>query len=262
MVAPAFSPDSIIMSLSTGSSARSFTTSDSSARSPYCARVKATSSYAILCAVGVTPSASGVVLTANGTELNLGSNNLVVDGTAGNDFAFNSGTNTITIKSTVLAAGSKFKTFRTTGSVTFINGASAGTAYTSAAGTVVTATVTYSAVNTTTGVVTCTNIGANKISGCLVCPTDGSETFKTFIPDGFGLNVFNSSGSAADQPFPQFPTAGTIITANVLNYPSDTSLVAWFKLQFAANAEGKFIFDSISNKCRKWILTNNSDDAS
>lgn len=113
----------------------------------------------------------------------------------------------------------------------------------SAAGTVVTATVTYSAVNTTTGVVTCTNIGANKISGCLVCPTDGSETFKTFIPDGFGLNVFNASGSAADQPFPQFPTAGTIITANVINYPSDTSLVAWFKLQFAANAEGKFIFD-------------------
>lgn len=113
-----------------------------------------------------------------------------------------------------------------------------------AAGTVVTATVTYSAVNTTTGVATITNIGANKISGCLVCPTDGSETFKTFIPDGFGLNVFNSGGSAADQPFPQVPTAGTVITANIINYPSDTSLITWFKLQFAADAEGKFIFDS------------------
>lgn len=114
----------------------------------------------------------------------------------------------------------------------------------SAAGTVVSATVTYSAVNTTTGVVTCTNIGANKISGCLVMPTDGSQTFKTLIPDGFGLNVFNASGSAADQPFPQVPTAGTIIVANLINYPSDTSLITWFKLQFAADVEGKFIFDS------------------
>lgn len=93
----------------------------------------------------VTTPVSGAyldLLAAIGDTLDLGANNLVVDGTAGNDFAFNSGTNTITIKSTVLAAGTKFKTFTTTGSVTFINGASSVIPYTSSAGTVAIIAVT------------------------------------------------------------------------------------------------------------------------
>lgn len=93
----------------------------------------------------VTTPVSGAyrdLLTAEGEVLDLGANNLVVDGTAGSDFAFNTGTNTITIKSTVLAAGSKFKRFTTTGTVSFINGASSAISYTSAAGTVALVTIT------------------------------------------------------------------------------------------------------------------------
>lgn len=113
----------------------------------------------------------------------------------------------------------------------------------SAAGTVATATVTFSAVNTGTGVVTVTNIGANYISGSLIVPTDGSETFKTVIPDGFGVNVFTSAGSAADQPFSPLPIAGTIVSANLINWPTDTSLRAYVKTQFSAVGDGKWIFD-------------------
>lgn len=93
----------------------------------------------------VTTPISGAyrdLLTAVGSTLNLGANNLVVDGTASDDFAFNTGTNTITIKSSVLAAGTKFKTFTTTGSVSFINGASSSLPYTSSAGTVAIINVT------------------------------------------------------------------------------------------------------------------------
>src|SRR5881394_3907605 len=42
-----------------------------------------------------------------------------------------------------------------------------------AAGTVATQTVTFSAVNTSTGVITCTAIGAAAIAGSFVQPTDG-----------------------------------------------------------------------------------------
>lgn len=114
----------------------------------------------------------------------------------------------------------------------------------SAAGTVVSATVTYSAVNTSTGVVTCTNIGANKIAGCLVMPTDGSQTPVTFIPDGYGINVFNAAGTAYDQPFSPFPIAGVVTVGQVINYPSDTSLITWLKGQYAANTGGVFVFSS------------------
>jgi hypothetical protein len=83
-----------------------------------------------------------LLVAATGTTLDFGANNIVVDGSAASAFAVNTGTNTITIKSSVLAAGTKFKTFTTTGSVSFINGASSSLPYTSSAGTVAIINVT------------------------------------------------------------------------------------------------------------------------
>ena len=68
-------------------------------------------------------------MTGNGTELDLGSLNLVVDATAGSAFAVNIGTDTITINASVLVAGSKFISIRTTGVVSVANGASIGVTY-------------------------------------------------------------------------------------------------------------------------------------
>jgi hypothetical protein len=70
------------------------------------------------------PTIDTLLITANGSELNLGSQNLVVDGTAATAFAVNTGTSTITINASVFAAGSKFNTITTTGVISSVNGAS------------------------------------------------------------------------------------------------------------------------------------------
>lgn len=84
------------------------------------------------------PTIGTALATASGTILDLGSRHLVIDGTAASAFAINTGTNTITIKSSALAAGTKFKSLKTTGSVTFANGGSITTPYTDTSGTRVT----------------------------------------------------------------------------------------------------------------------------
>jgi hypothetical protein len=71
------------------------------------------------------PSATAQVATAAGTTLDLGALNVVVDATAASAFAVNTGTNTVTIKSTTLAVGATFDTLKTTGTISFANGADA-----------------------------------------------------------------------------------------------------------------------------------------
>lgn len=78
------------------------------------------------------PSFGAQVATGNGTELNLGGFNLVVDATAASAFVIAG--NTLTIKASTLAAGSKFQTLRTTGTLTLSNGATMGISYTTGAG--------------------------------------------------------------------------------------------------------------------------------
>ena len=78
------------------------------------------------------PSFGAQLANGNGTELNLGAFDLVVDASAAS--AFTVVGNTITIKATTLAAGSKFQTLRTTGTLTLLNGAAMGISYTTGAG--------------------------------------------------------------------------------------------------------------------------------
>lgn len=109
----------------------------------------------------------------------------------------------------------------------------------SAAGSNNTTQVTYSGVNTTTGVITITNIGANRIAGCFVCPEDGSQTPITFIPDGYNLLV---PDDLSDINFPFIPVSGTVQVDNLLNYPSDTTLKTWVKESLSSLQGGKFVF--------------------
>ena len=71
------------------------------------------------------PSATSNVVDAGGTITDLGSRNILVDATAASAFAVNTGTNTVTIKSTTLAVSSKFNTLKTTGTISFANAATA-----------------------------------------------------------------------------------------------------------------------------------------
>lgn len=64
-------------------------------------------------------------VNAAGTTVDLGALNILVDATAASAFAINTGTNTITVKSTTLAAGTKFDRLKTTGTISFANGAAA-----------------------------------------------------------------------------------------------------------------------------------------
>lgn len=112
----------------------------------------------------------------------------------------------------------------------------------SAAGTVAATTVTYSAVNTTTGAITVSDLGVNKISGTWIQGTDGSENMVSVIPDGFGLKVTDRDGTSVDIDFQRVPYCGILISANIINWPSDTSLRSW--IQTKLNTYGKFTFDS------------------
>lgn len=102
----------------------------------------------------------------------------------------------------------------------------------SAAGTVATATVTFSAVNTSTGVITITALAANYIAGSFIRPADGSETILGILDQH--LKVTDPDGTSQDTVLSRLLVGGMIDASQILNWPSDTSLVAWVKTQLRA----------------------------
>lgn len=114
----------------------------------------------------------------------------------------------------------------------------------SAAGTIQSETVTYSAVNTTTGVITCTATVNAYISGAFVGGTDGSQIPNTFVGDGYGIQVTDTDHTTnLDVQFPVFPIAGVLIAAQLVNWPTDTSLQAWIVTHLNGPSGGQFVFD-------------------
>jgi hypothetical protein len=109
-----------------------------------------------------------------------------------------------------------------------------------AGGTVATTTLAYSAVNTSTGVITCAATPATVV-GSFIQPTDGSETIVTILGNKWGVKVTDLSGASTDVLEDQLLLAGHVKTANVINYPSDTSLVAYVKA--ALRVGGVMTFD-------------------
>ena len=112
----------------------------------------------------------------------------------------------------------------------------------SAAGTVAVSTVTYSAVNTTSGLITVTAIGANKIAGAWVQPTDGSETMKCLIGNGSPLRVTDADDSDIDVELSNPVIGGQIDSSQIINYPSDTSMITY--IEDALQECGRFVFDA------------------
>lgn len=111
----------------------------------------------------------------------------------------------------------------------------------SAAGTVAATAVTFSAVNTSTGDITVTSLGVNKIAGTFITAADGSENPLTFIWDGTGVKVTDFDGTSQDVQLGKVPVGGTVIAEALVNWPSDTSLQAWIRDKLRAN--GNFVLD-------------------
>lgn len=111
-----------------------------------------------------------------------------------------------------------------------------------AAGTVATSAVTYSAVDTTTGYVTVTALGTTFIDGSFIQPTDGSQTPKSFIINETGIKVTSTDSANASVQFALVPVGGILDSSQLIDFPSDTSLIAQIKTWLRASAKG-FVFD-------------------
>jgi len=112
-----------------------------------------------------------------------------------------------------------------------------------AAGTVVSETEAYSAVNVTTGVVTITATAADFIAGSFVVVDDGAETPRCLIDDGYGIKVTDQDEADVDAPFCNPLIGGIIDSSQILDWPSDTSIQAWLVGQLNSSESSGFSFD-------------------
>lgn len=115
----------------------------------------------------------------------------------------------------------------------------------SAGGTLAEEDVTYSAISGTT--LTITALLNDYVAGSLLQPADGSEIIRSVIPDGSGINMFDTDNATAiAQPWPNLPIAGVITMANLLPaWPSDTSLRRWITdMLCGGGGGGMFIADT------------------
>jgi hypothetical protein len=116
-----------------------------------------------------------------------------------------------------------------------------------ASGTVATQVVTYSAVNTTTGVITCTALSAAAVVGSFIQPTDGSETIVTLLCEVDGLQIVDQTFTNRVDVFcgTLLAGGGTINTGMIVNYPSDPSLQAYVKSSIRTLSPGVTFLDDI-----------------
>jgi hypothetical protein len=114
-------------------------------------------------------------------------------------------------------------------------------------GTVATQAITYSAVNTTTGAITCTATSAAAVSGSLIQPTDGSQNILTLLCEVDGLQIVDQTYTNRLDVFcgTMLAGGGTINTGMIVNYPPDPSLQAFIKSSIRTFCPGVTFLDDI-----------------
>jgi hypothetical protein len=113
-----------------------------------------------------------------------------------------------------------------------------------ASGVVTSETVTYSSASGTA--ITVTAIANAFVAGSLIQPTDGSQVPVSIVPDGWGHIVTDVDRTTnLDVEYPQLPIGGTLISANIINWPADASTKAWIVGMLSAQGQGKFTFDHL-----------------
>lgn len=81
------------------------------------------------------------------------------------------------------------------------------------------------------------------VTGSLIQPTDGSQTIKTFIPDGYPVKVVDTLLADRDVQLDRYPIGGVIDSSQLINWPADASLRTW--VVDALNLVGNFEFDHL-----------------
>lgn len=118
-----------------------------------------------------------------------------------------------------------------------------------AAGTVAVTSVTFSAVNTTSGAITVTSLGVDKVIGSLLVPADGSEVPLTVLCDEWGTKVIDALNTTRTDVFDAelWASGGIMDLAKCINVPADTSTLAWLKAQIRTANPGAQFKDDIIN---------------
>ena len=147
------------------------------------------------------PTISTQPVTADGTVLDLGNRNLIVNPSAGSVFAINTGTNTITIKSTAaLVAGTKFSSIKTSGTVSTANGASLEFGYENPIGTINKYVALSNLSNTDTVLIRDNNLGTDIVSvtgitgdykAHFIAPADASDIIVSVTRPNFSMFLEN-----------------------------------------------------------------------
>jgi len=106
-----------------------------------------------------------------------------------------------------------------------------------AAGTVARQVITYTAVDTATGVVTAA-VPAAVVAGSAVGDTDGSDLPLTFVGDGYGLVV----PPVGDCEFPRVPIGCVVLDGRLIDWPADAASRAYFRNLLSSASGGKFVF--------------------
>lgn len=102
-------------------------------------------------------------------------------------------------------------------------------------------TVTYSGVSGTT--VTVTALANQYVTGSFIADTDGSHLPVTFIDAPWGVDVYDNTGTAQDQPFERFPVGGIVDPTQFTQWPADSALKQWV-IDCLNDASSNFVFDS------------------
>lgn len=160
------------------------------------------------------------LFTFSGNELNLGSVNLVIDPSASSVYAYNSGTNTVTVKSSSLSIGTKFTNITTTGLVTAngtisnltVNGNVSQATPTNLSDVIISGTLTYNTNSNVTITITNTSINTvvnngtgiitiNKVNSTITNYTDAEINFidSTISVIGADTITFHPTASDRDQ---------------------------------------------------------------
>lgn len=118
-----------------------------------------------------------------------------------------------------------------------------------AAGTVAKTPVTYSAVDQTTGNITVTSLGVNKVAGSLIVPADGSETVVTVLTSQWGVKVIDSLNTTRVDVYDGelWAGGGILEPSKLLNWPTDTSLIAYLKAQMRLSIPDAKFRDDLAN---------------
>lgn len=115
-----------------------------------------------------------------------------------------------------------------------------------AAGTVAATAITVTAVtlNGATSLLTVGDLNLGKVTDSLIMPADGAETPLAIVDDGWGIKVTDQDGISQDSQWDLPLAGGSLDESQIINWPADTSTIAYLKALLNSVSNGSFMFDT------------------